>query len=92
MTRDEQLAADLRDARAQGRRLFRDAGNGNPCAVDRLDAILAVLGRVADELDPAPRSPRAFAAVEGRFSTGEVAGKGRIIRVETRARRVRRAA
>ena len=87
MTRDERLSDELRAVTARGYRMFRQAGNGGPNAVDLLDEILRDIDRVASELSPRPSSPRAIPATEGRFSTGDIAARGRIIRVETRQRR-----
>lgn len=90
MTPDDRraTAAELRDVSARGRRLFRSAGRGGESAVDLLDEMIRDIERVAKRLDPPPESRTAPAnVVEGRFTTGTIAAKGRMVRVEIRHRR-----
>ena len=84
---ERQLAHELRDECARMGSLFRSAGRGGEHAVDLLDEIRRRVLTVANRLDPPPRSPEAAPAPEGRFSTGTIAAKGRMVRVETRQRR-----
>ena len=94
MTPAEQLAAGLRDTAARLRRIPPHCLRDGVALVEWLSDTAREIDRAANLLSPrqpTPRSPVALAAPEGRFETGTIAARGRIVRVETRARR-RRAA